>query len=96
MRFGDLPSWALELSHLIRENVLLSCYFSESMDLVTKASSKEICPFPYELLWREPLFNQLIVNIYQPGEVSYDPCFVDLTLSFDRSRSPKTVVRHLQ
>ncbi|KAL7151237.1 hypothetical protein ABFS83_04G018000 [Erythranthe nasuta] len=56
MRFGDLPPWALELSRMIRENVLLS------------DNSKESCLFPSKLIEREPLFNQLIVNIYQPGE----------------------------
>ncbi|CAN6969781.1 unnamed protein product [Brassica rapa subsp. trilocularis] len=52
MRFGDLPSWATELSDLILESV-------ESVDLPV---------MPADLLWREPLFNQLIVNLYQPGE----------------------------
>ncbi|KAK6940968.1 Alpha-ketoglutarate-dependent dioxygenase AlkB-like, partial [Dillenia turbinata] len=28
----------------------------------------EDCSFPAALLWREPFFNQLIVNVYQPGE----------------------------
>lgn len=53
MRFGDLPSWATELSDLIRETV-------ESVDLPVLSA---------DLLWREPLFDQLIVNLYQPGEV---------------------------
>ncbi|KAF8116511.1 hypothetical protein N665_0017s0067 [Sinapis alba] len=52
MRFGDLPSWAIELSDLILESV-------ESVDLPV---------LPADLLWREPLFDQLIVNLYQPGE----------------------------
>ncbi|XP_047967363.1 alkylated DNA repair protein alkB homolog 8 [Salvia hispanica] len=64
MRFGDLPPWALELSRIVRENILFSAGFSESGDL----ENEEECLFPSELLWREPLFNQLIVNIYQPGE----------------------------
>ena len=55
MRFGDLPSWATELSDLILESV-------ESVDLPV---------LPADLLWREPLFNQFIVNLYQPGEVRY-------------------------
>lgn len=53
MRFGDLPSWATKLSDLIHETV-------ESVDLSV---------LPADLLWREPLFDQLIVNLYQPGEV---------------------------
>lgn len=68
MRFGDLPPWALELSSFIREDILLSSHFSES----SSEKRNEKCLFPAELLWREPLFNQLIVNIYQPGEVSSD------------------------
>ncbi|KAH6813964.1 2-oxoglutarate and oxygenase superfamily protein [Perilla frutescens var. frutescens] len=60
MRFGDLPPWALELSHLIRENICFSSDFA--------VGSEKQCLFPSELLWREPLFNQLIVNMYQPGE----------------------------
>ncbi|KAL0712587.1 hypothetical protein Bca4012_019565 [Brassica carinata] len=52
MRFGDLPLWATELSDLILESV-------ESVDLPV---------LPADLLWREPLFDQLIVNLYQPGE----------------------------
>lgn len=66
MRFGDLPPWALELSGIVRENIVFSSYFLESGD------PKEQCVFPSEFLWREPLFNQLIVNIYQPGEVRSD------------------------
>lgn len=60
MRFGDLPSWATELSELILESV-------ESVDLPV---------LPADLLCREPLFDQLIVNLYQPGEVR---CFHFLT-----------------
>ncbi|CAN8237770.1 unnamed protein product [Cochlearia groenlandica] len=52
MRFGDLPSWANKLSDLILETV-------ESVDLQV---------LPADLLWRKPLFDQLIVNLYQPGE----------------------------
>ncbi|KAL3827838.1 hypothetical protein ACJIZ3_016640 [Penstemon smallii] len=68
MRFGDLPPWAIDLSQYIRENVLLSDCLSESTDLSRSDKSGTTCPFAPELLWREPLFNQLIVNIYQPGE----------------------------
>lgn len=84
MRFGDLPTWALELSYYIRENILLSGYFSETMDFISSDNSKESHLFPPELLWREPLFNQLIVNIYQPGEVRFGSCiahFIWFTVS---------------
>ncbi|KAL3644777.1 hypothetical protein CASFOL_009957 [Castilleja foliolosa] len=66
MKFGDLPPWALELSHTIRENIHLGSVSFESTDL--SDNSKLRCLFPSELLWRDPLFDQFIVNIYQPGE----------------------------
>ncbi|KAK6154196.1 hypothetical protein DH2020_013835 [Rehmannia glutinosa] len=68
MRFGDLPPWANELSYIICENVLLGGFSSESMNLMTSDNGKKSCLFPAELLRREPLFDQFIVNIYQPGE----------------------------
>ncbi|RAL54171.1 hypothetical protein DM860_004642 [Cuscuta australis] len=59
MRFGDLPEWAGELSNSIREAILFT----------NSGNSKEaIGVFPQDLLWREPLFDQLIANVYQPGE----------------------------
>ncbi|WOL17820.1 hypothetical protein Cni_G26613 [Canna indica] len=70
MRFGDLPGWAAQLSQLVREAV----WFSD----VSPASGKELSPtvehgedcwpLPLDLLWREPLFDQLIANVYNPGE----------------------------
>ncbi|GMI98824.1 hypothetical protein like AT4G02485 [Hibiscus trionum] len=68
MRFGDLPAWAIELSSSIREAVLLGDYVSESMDLVTSNGWIKPCLLPSNLLWREPLFDQLIANVYHPGE----------------------------
>ncbi|KZV32359.1 hypothetical protein F511_03642 [Dorcoceras hygrometricum] len=68
MRFGDLPCWAIELSYSIRENVLFSGCVPEFMDPITVGNNEKECPFPMDILWREPLFNQLIVNIYQPDE----------------------------
>lgn len=69
MRFGNLPEWATELSHSIREVVLFSDYVSEHMDSDTSDGDKKPCLLPSEILWREPLFDQLILNVYQPGEV---------------------------
>ncbi|XP_065865702.1 uncharacterized protein [Euphorbia lathyris] len=60
MRFGDLPSWATELSNSIREAVLFSHQSDESSDQ---------CVLPSDLVWREPLFDQLIVNSYGPGDM---------------------------
>ncbi|CAA2969226.1 alkylated DNA repair alkB homolog 8 [Olea europaea subsp. europaea] len=69
MRFGDLPSWAVELSYYVRESVRSSGYVSElTYEEETIDKGKEASLFPPKLLQREPLFNQLIVNIYQPGE----------------------------
>jgi hypothetical protein len=30
---------------------------------------EDACPLPSDLLWREPLFDELIANRYKPGEV---------------------------
>nr|GFB22713.1 alkylated DNA repair protein AlkB homolog 8 [Tanacetum cinerariifolium] len=68
MRFGDLPSWANELSTSVRELVQYSDYDPDSVDTDTCEMDEQECIFPSELLRREPLFNQLIVNSYQPGE----------------------------
>eukprot|EP01018_Ginkgo_biloba_P003461 Gb_33547 [translate_table: standard] len=70
MRFGDLPDWASKLSGLVQRAIC-------SYDVVCKiCNSSTTCahddmkgsPLPPELLWREPLFDQMIVNAYQPGE----------------------------
>lgn len=66
MRFGDLPTWVIELSNSIREMVLV-----DDNDLTMNEVNKQSYLFPSNLLWREPLFDQLIVNVYQPGEVRY-------------------------
>ncbi|KAK9070068.1 hypothetical protein SSX86_010467 [Deinandra increscens subsp. villosa] len=68
MRFGDLPAWANELSTCIRELIQYSTYDPESMDTSNCEMDGEDCTFPSKLLNREPLFNQLIANSYQPGE----------------------------
>ncbi|XP_028771183.1 alkylated DNA repair protein ALKBH8 homolog [Neltuma alba] len=60
MRFGDLPAWSTKLSDSIRELVLFGDDGFQG-DGQTSA-------LPWDLLWREPLFNQLIVNVYEPGE----------------------------
>ncbi|XP_059295083.1 uncharacterized protein LOC132048188 isoform X1 [Lycium ferocissimum] len=65
MRFGDLPGWAVELSSSIHEVIVSDNYVAESENC---EKGKEACIFPQDLLWREPLFDQLIVNMYQPGE----------------------------
>ncbi|KAL6214869.1 hypothetical protein ACLB2K_014301 [Fragaria x ananassa] len=68
MRFGDLPGWAAELSDSIKE--VLSCGSdSHLIELGSSCGGKEnVSPFSPELLAREPLFDQLILNLYQPGE----------------------------
>ena len=76
MRFGDLPAWSSEISNSIRELVLLCDPASDPVDLGTDDEAKEACPFPSDLLRREPLFDQLIVNVYQPGEVRCDFFYV--------------------
>ncbi|KAE9589779.1 hypothetical protein Lal_00021562 [Lupinus albus] len=56
MRFGDLPSWAIQLSHSVRDSVLAA------------SDDDRLLPLPLDLLLRQPLFDQMIVNQYQPGE----------------------------
>ncbi|OAY82433.1 Uncharacterized protein P8A3.02c [Ananas comosus] len=60
MRFGDFPEWATELTSLVREAVCVS--------EISSRADQEACPLPLDLLWREPLFDQLIANVYKPGE----------------------------
>ncbi|KAK1437235.1 hypothetical protein QVD17_03024 [Tagetes erecta] len=67
MRFGDLPAWANELSTCIRELIQYGHFDPESMDITSETDGQD-CIFPSKLLNREPLFNQLIANSYQPGE----------------------------
>jgi hypothetical protein len=64
MRFGDLPTWAENLGSSIHRAVV---HFAGSVPVETPDSET---PLPPVLLWREPLFDQMIVNSYQPGEVS--------------------------
>ena len=70
MRFGELPTWAFELSDSIREGVISSCHGAlDPLEPESYTGQNEVCPFPSDILWREPLFDQLIVNVYHPGEV---------------------------
>ncbi|XP_072976790.1 alkylated DNA repair protein ALKBH8 homolog [Typha angustifolia] len=67
MRFGDLPEWAIDLSILIREAVC-SGEIDSLPGMTSTNEDQELCPLPLDLLWREPLFDQLIGNVYEPGE----------------------------
>lgn len=80
MRFGDLPLWAKDLSTLIQSRSGLQssveCLESQAPDQHSeKDGPKEVREsaslFPGRILEREPLFDQMIVNLYQPGEVCY-------------------------
>ncbi|XP_066379301.1 uncharacterized protein [Miscanthus floridulus] len=66
MRFGDLPSWAVELSALIREAICVGDT-SVGLDAEVTNEDEDACPLPSDLLWREPFFNQMIANRYRPG-----------------------------
>ncbi|XP_031497065.1 uncharacterized protein P8A3.02c [Nymphaea colorata] len=70
MRFGDLPNWAIELSCCIHEAVYLFELNGENHGHLTACAHCKVeeHPFPADLLWREPLFDQMIVNVYHPGE----------------------------
>ncbi|RDY02139.1 SPAP8A3.02c, partial [Mucuna pruriens] len=64
MRFGlqHLPEWAIPLAHSIRRSVLAT------QVQVQAQAQQHPPPFPLQLLHREPLFDQMIANVYQPGE----------------------------
>ncbi|XP_021763129.1 alkylated DNA repair protein alkB homolog 8 [Chenopodium quinoa] len=65
MRFGDLPFWALDLSDLIHEAV---CFGDMEANSENLNLDSEAYVLPSQLLSRDPFFDQLIVNVYQPGE----------------------------
>ncbi|KAF0896178.1 hypothetical protein E2562_019668 [Oryza meyeriana var. granulata] len=67
MRFGDLPSWAVELSAVIHEAICVGDV-NASCGVELKNEDEDACPLPSDLLWRKPLFDQLIANRYKPGE----------------------------
>lgn len=69
MWFGDLPVWATEISTSIKETIQFSDYVADPLTGTDCHRDLETCLFPPNLLCREPFFDQLIVNIYQPGEV---------------------------
>ena len=64
MIFGlhDLPSWAMQLAVLIKSKV--ECIPQEAME--SEAPGPPLLPL--HLLQRQPLFDQLIINSYRPGE----------------------------
>lgn len=62
MRFGDLPFWTLELSDQIHE---VACFGDKEASIGNL--DNEACVLPPQLLFRDPFFDQLIVNVYQPG-----------------------------
>ncbi|KNA22094.1 hypothetical protein SOVF_037130 isoform B [Spinacia oleracea] len=65
MRFGDLPFWAVELSDQIHEVV---CFGDKEGNIGKLNLDNETYVLPPQLLSRDPFFDQLIVNVYQPGE----------------------------
>ncbi|KAK8961740.1 hypothetical protein KSP40_PGU003289 [Platanthera guangdongensis] len=78
MRFGDLPVWATELTRMVRKAVCFGeIAIVDGLELDCEDQlMEESGPLPFDLLWREPLFDQLIVNVYQPGEVRCEHFFL--------------------
>lgn len=70
MRFGDLPEWASKLCGLVERAICCYDVMCQICNISTACPHEDQkgSPFPPELLWREPLFNQMIANSYQPGE----------------------------
>jgi hypothetical protein len=77
MRFGRLPDWALDLSSQIHNSVLkfksVDSKCSTKTDPISSPSmaAQSQCPLPEDILLREPLFDQMIANSYEPGEVRF-------------------------
>ncbi|KAH9298187.1 hypothetical protein KI387_029869, partial [Taxus chinensis] len=70
MRFGDLPEWALKLCGQVQFAICSYPAVCKICNISTSCSHEdEKCmPLSLELLGREPLFDQMIVNVYQPAE----------------------------
>ncbi|KAL1832921.1 hypothetical protein ACET3Z_002572 [Daucus carota] len=69
MRFGDLPAWATDISTSVKEAIQFTDYVSDPMTGANCHGDLEACLCPPNLLCREPFFDQLIVNRYQPGNL---------------------------
>lgn len=71
MKFGDLPDWATEITRLVRKAVCFGeIALVDGLKLDHKDQLMEDSELlPFDLLWREPLFDQLIANVYQPGNM---------------------------
>uniref|UniRef100_A0A803MPH0 Uncharacterized protein n=1 Tax=Chenopodium quinoa TaxID=63459 RepID=A0A803MPH0_CHEQI len=67
MRFGDLPIWALDLSDQIHEVV---CFGDMEPNSGKLNLDSEPYVLPSQLLSRDPFFDQLIVNVYQPDGIA--------------------------
>lgn len=85
MRFGDLPTWAEKLGSGIHQAAV---HFAGSVPVETPDSET---PLPPDLLWREPPFDQMIVNSYQPGEVSVRVAFGRPTFAIERPQAVHSV-----
>ncbi|CAM6127983.1 unnamed protein product [Calypogeia fissa] len=77
MRFGDLPGWAKDLSILIQRRSggqnRLEGLKHQNSDQCSEIDGPDefrgiTSPFPFRILERDPFFDQMIVNMYQPGE----------------------------
>ena len=73
MRFKDLPRWAVRLSDRIYHAIFSYISADDSLSLYS-SSQNDANDFPLSLgvLSRVPLFDQMIVNHYNPSEVNYD------------------------
>ncbi|KAJ7527013.1 hypothetical protein O6H91_16G032100 [Diphasiastrum complanatum] len=76
MRFGQLPNWAIDLALLVRHAVSAyddsssTCCLngnSEKSQITLEKSFRQ--PLTHQIVQREPLFDQMTVNSYEPGEV---------------------------
>ena len=72
MRFKDLPRWAVGLSDCIYRAICSYIFADDSLSPYS-SSQNDVNDFPLSLgvLSRVPLFDQMIVNHYNPREVNY-------------------------
>ncbi|CAM8896032.1 unnamed protein product [Rhodiola kirilowii] len=95
MRFGNLPQWALELSNYIHEALFFNEHRSSTLDRVSCNGRHHAHSLPLDILRREPLFDQLIVNLYQPANATLLPALFLHELCYNRKVMTQGICAHV-